>query len=354
MKIIIKNEERGIKLIAAVYKGPGILDLEEVKTPEIESADDILIRVKCSVICGTDIKTFRRGHHAFIPPVILGHEFSGEVVAIGDDVKTCKIGDQVTVPPFINCGDCFYCQKGLFELCKNRTLLSNGSFAEYIKISQAYAEAGLVKLPADINLEEAALAEPLACVINAVEDCDLSLGDNVLVIGAGPMGLLNVLVSQLKGAGHVIVSEPVAERRKAAQQLGTLAVDPTTQDLSSIVQETTKGKGVDILIIAIANTKVVESVLSLVRPGGKVMLFGGFPGSSTLTLDPNLIHYRQVALLGSSGFTTRQFKQAADLIMQRRINVGQLITHRFPLLEIKQAFDLAINHGGLKICIACD
>lgn len=341
-------------MIAAVYRGPGLMEIEEVKTPEIEDPEDILIRIKCSLICGTDIKTFRRGHHAFIPPVILGHEFAGEVVATGEKVKVCTAGDLVTLPPFLNCGDCYICQRGLFELCPNRTLLSNGSFAEYIKVSQPYAAAGMVKLPPDANLEEAALSEPLACVINAVEDCDICLGDNVLVVGAGPMGLLNVLVSQLKGAGRVIVSEPVAHRREIAEKLGALAVDPTKQDLNEVVREVTEGRGVDALIIAVANTVVAESVLSLARPGGRVMLFGGFPGSSTLTLDPNLIHYKQVALLGSSGFTTRQFKQAAEIIMQKKINIGQMITHRFPLSEIKKAFALAMECEGLKICITCD
>src|SRR5690554_6884048 len=156
------------------------MEIEEVKTPEIENPEDILIRIKRSLICGTDIKTFRRGHHAFIPPVILGHEFAGEVVATGEKVKVCTAGDQVTLPPFLNCGDCYSCQRGLFELCPNRTLLSNGSFAEYIKVSQPYAAAGMVKLAPDANLEEAALSEPLACVINAVEDCDICLGENVL------------------------------------------------------------------------------------------------------------------------------------------------------------------------------
>lgn len=340
-------------MIAAVYKGPGIMDIEEVKTPEVEDPEDILIQVKFSLICGTDIKTFCRGHHAFTPPVILGHEFAGEVVATGEKVKVCAPGDLVTLPPFINCGNCFYCQKGLFELCPNRILLSNGSFAEYIKVSQSYAAAGLVKLPPDAKLEEAAMTEPLACVINAIEDCDLCLGDNVLIVGAGPMGLLNVLVAQMKGAGQIVVSEPVAYRRAIAGQLGALTVNPTEQDLAAVVQETTEGKGFDVLIIAVASTKVTEAVLNFARPGGRIMLFGGFPSSSTLTLDPNLIHYGQVALLGSSGFTTGQFKQAADIIIRKKIDVGQLITHRFPLLDIKKAFTLALEQQGLKVCIAC-
>lgn len=340
-------------MIAAVYRGPGMMDIEEVETPRIEDPEDILIRIKYSLICGTDIKTFRRGHHAFIPPVILGHEFSGEVAEVGDKVEILTPGDLVTLPPFLNCGNCFYCQKGLFELCSNRHLLSNGSFAEYIKVSQPYAAAGLVKLPRGVNLEEAAMAEPLACVINAIEDCDIQLGDTVLVVGAGPMGLLNILVSQLKGAGQVIASEPVAYRREIARQLGALVVDPAKENLTEVVYKATRGRGVEALVIAIASTEIAESVLDLSRPGGKVMLFGGFPGSATLTLDPNLIHYRQIALIGSSGFTTRQFKQASSIILNRKINVGQLITHRFPLLEIKKAFAHAMECEGLKVCLIC-
>ncbi|MDI3547805.1 MAG: L-iditol 2-dehydrogenase [Halanaerobiales bacterium] len=337
---------------AAVYRGPGKLKIEEVKAPIIEKDDEILVKVKVSAICGTDIKTYLHGHHAFKPPVILGHEFAGEVVEVGKDVEICDVGDNVTVAPFINCGRCLFCRKGVPELCEKRYFPSNGSFAEFVKISQSYAELGIAAIPEDIDLQEAALTEPLACVINAIDDCKIQLSDKVMIIGAGPMGLLNLMVAQLRGASQIIVSELVAERRKVASDLGATVIDPTKDDLSSFISELTDGAGVDELIIAVANTETAESVLNFVRPGGKIMFFGGFPSSSSLTLDPNLMHYRQVSLLGSSGFTPQQFKQAAELINHGKINVSKLITHSFPLQEIKDAFDLSIAHQGLKIVVS--
>jgi len=208
-----------------------------------------------------------------------------------------------------------------------------------------------VKIPKNVDLEEAALTEPLACVINGIEDCNINLGDKVLIVGSGPMGILNLIVAQLRGASQIIVSEPIKERRKVASQLGAMVVNPTEDDLSSYISKITEGKGVDKLIVAIGNAKIAESVLNLVRLGGRIMFFGGFPKSSSLTLNPNLIHYRQVSLWGSSGFTPQQFKQAAELIKERKVNLQKLITHHFPLSEIKKAFDLAISHQGLKIFI---
>lgn len=336
---------------AAVYRGPGKLKLEELPTPVIRKEDEILIKVKVSFICGTDIKTFLRGHPQIKPPAVLGHEFAGEVIEIGNKVNICKVGDIVSVAPFVNCGECFYCKNGIFELCKNRSYPSNGSFAEYIKISQSFGLKGLVKFPRKVNLEEAALTEPLACVVNAMEDCDISLGDKVLIMAAGPMGLLNLMVAQLKGAAQIIVSEPVEERGKVAIQLGAEVVDPIKNDLNAYISQLTEGRGVDKVIVALGDVKIAETALSLVRPGGKVMFFGGFPISSSLTLDPNLIHYNQISLWGSSGFTPQQFRQAADLIKYKKINLKPLISHYFSIFEIKKAFDLSVACQGLKIAI---
>jgi len=341
-------------LKAAVYRGPGKLKLEDIANPIIEKDDEILIRVKISIICGTDIKTYLRGHPQIKPPTVLGHEFAGEVIEIGNKVNICKIGDKVAIAPFVNCGECFFCQKGLFELCKNRSFPSNGSFTEYVKISQSFGLKGLVKFPENIDLEEAALTEPLACVVNSIENCDIGLGDKVLIVGAGPMGLLNLLIVQLKGASQIIISETMEERREIASKLGALTVNPLKNNLSSFVHQYTEGRGADEVIVAVGNSKIAEAVIGLARPGGRVILFGGFPGSSSLTFDPNLVHYDQISIIGGSGFSPQQFKQAAELIKHCKINLKQIITHRFTLNEIGKAFDLSIAQKGLKIAIISD
>lgn len=337
----------------AVYYGPGRIELEDWPIPEVGD-DGILIKTKASMVCGTDVKTYLRGHPMFKPPTVLGHEFSGEVVAVGSGVLLASPGDRVTAAPFINDGSCFYCKKGLGELCTSRRLLSNGAFSDYIRIDEEYAKRGLVQLANDTSWEEGALTEPLACVVNALADLSIGDGDTVAVIGAGPMGILNAMVSRSVSGARVIQIETDPLRRGIASSLGFETVDPAVCDPIDAVRSLTDGRGADHVILAAGSVAAIPGALALARPGGKVMLFGGLPQGQMASIDPNLIHYKQIAVYGSSGFTPDDFARAGELINGKSFDLTGLISHRFVLEEITQALDVASKPESIKVEIRFD
>lgn len=298
------------------------------------------------------MKTFKRGHPLFKPPTVLGHEFAGEVVTVGSKVSAVKPGDRVTVAPFISDGSCFYCDRGLGELCPSKSYLSNGSFSEYIKIDDEYAKRGLVKLLPDVSWEAGAMTEPLACVVNAMLDLHLADGDTVAVVGAGPMGLLNALVARSMAETHVVVVEMDPGRRSNVSSLGFEAIDPHSQNSSQAIRDITEGLGADKVILAAGSVNAVADAMALARPGAEVMLFGGFPQSEAASIDPNLIHYKQVKLLGSSGFTPENFMYAGELINSHAFDIAGVITHKFCLDDICKALDVASSVESLKVEIS--
>lgn len=335
----------------AVYYGPGKMEIEDWPIPDVGDYD-ILIKTKVSLVCGTDVKTFKRGHPLFKPPTVLGHEFSGEVVAVGPKVSAAKPGDRVAVAPFISDGSCFYCDRGLGELCLSKSYLSNGSFSEYIKIDDEYATRGLVKLLPDVSWEAGAMIEPLACVVNAMLDLHLADGDTVAVVGAGPMGLLNALVARSMAKTQVVEVEMDLGRRSNASSLGFETIDPCADNPSQAIQDMTEGRGADKVILAAGSVKAVADAMALARPGGEVMLFGGFSQSETASIDPNLIHYKQVKLLGSSGFTPENFMYAGELVNNHVFDIAEVITHKFCLDDICKALDVASRTESLKVEIS--
>jgi len=334
----------------AVYHGPGKIELEDWPVPEAGS-DGIVVKVKVSMVCGTDVKTFKRGHPMFKPPTVPGHEFSGEVVAVGESVSSVSVGDRVTVAPFINDSVCFYCKSGVAELCTSRRLLSNGSFSEFIRLDEDYAKHGLVKLGPDVSWEDGALTEPLACALNAIEDMSIQPGDTVAVVGAGPMGLLNALIAKDLCGARVVIVEVDAQRRSRADSFGFETVDPAERNPVEAVRSMTGGRGVDQVILAAGAVAAVPEAMELSRPGGRVMLFGGFPQGQTVAIDPNLIHYKQVTLLGGSGFAPEHFFRAGELINSRAFNLSQMVSHRFPLDHIVEALGVAATPESVKVAI---
>ncbi|OPZ65501.1 MAG: Sorbitol dehydrogenase [Firmicutes bacterium ADurb.Bin506] len=337
----------------AVYYGPGKMEIEEWPVPEV-GTDGILIKTRASMVCGTDVKTYARGHHMFKPPCVLGHEFSGEVVAVGPKVRAAQVGDRITAAPFINCGKCFYCRAGVAELCTSRRVLSNGSFSEYIRIDEEYAASGLIKLAPDTTWEEAALTEPLACVINAIDDMNITAGDTVAVVGAGPMGLLNAMVARYVQHGRVVVFETDELRRARVASLGFETADPAAGDAVAAVRALTDGRGADQVILAAGAVSAVPLAMSLARPGGRVMLFGGFPQGQTASFDPNLIHYKQVTVVGGSGFAPEHFTRAGEMINSHAFELSRLVSHKFTLDEIVDALAVAATPESIKVEIVFD
>ncbi|MFB2553682.1 alcohol dehydrogenase catalytic domain-containing protein [Ensifer soli] len=339
---------------AGLLKAPNDLAFETVADPEIAEGD-VLIRVRAATICGTDIRIFRGRKTAGIRyPSILGHEFAGEIVEPGRSGFQC--GEAVCVCPAIPCGNCDYCKRGYENICRNLIAIGyevDGAFAEYIRIPAIAAEKqNIFKIPDSVGWEKAALVEPLSCVLNGQEKIGVGVGDTVVILGSGPIGLLHVKLARLSGALRIIVSEPSASRREAAIAAGAdIVVDPVNEDLQAIVRGVTKGLGADKLIVAIGVTKLANDALSLVRHRGKVSLFAGFSATDTAVMDVNLIHYNELVVTGSFGLDRRQFETSLNLIASGLIEVDSMLTHRFELKDIGEALATAERGAAVKVAV---
>jgi L-iditol 2-dehydrogenase len=290
---------------------------------------------------------------------VLGHEIAGEVVALGegaDEFTDVRVGRRVAVPPGIPCLACRFCNTGHENLCKRRKGLGyfyDGGFAEYMLVPAVAVRHGLLyPIPDSLSDAEAAIAEPLACVVNGQHKSQVTLGDIVVIAGAGPIGLMHLQLSRLAGARKLIVSEPSAERRLLAGELGaTRTVDPTNENLPEIVAQETDGDGADVVVAAIGVPRLVNQLLEITRPGGRVNLFAGFSGEGEATISANLIHYGELVVTGTSACTRDDFRQALHLLSSGQFKAGPLVTHHFPLSQIEDAFETTRSGAGLRVVV---
>lgn len=342
-------------MLAAILYGPNRLELTEIERPAIGD-DEILARVLAAAICGTDFRIVSgkktRGIHY---PSIIGHELSGEVVEVGKKVLEFKPGDRIGIAPIVPCRKCLYCRIGLENVCANRQAIGyefDGGFAEYVRIPAVALESGnVVHLPDSIDFEEAAILEPFACCINGQKKANVSAGDTVLVIGAGPIGLMHLMLAKARGARKVVSSELFEGRRRLAAKLGAdRVVDPAVESLIDVAKKETE-MGFDVAIMAVGVKDLVSDVLKTVRKGGRVSLFAGFPEGDTSVIDPNVIHYNEIIVTGASSSTRQNFIEAMQMVEYGMVNLKQLISHRFSLREINKAFDVAKSAEGVKILI---
>lgn len=337
---------------AAVYQGPGRLEVIGVKRPEAGPGEALLQVVYCGV-CGTDVKTFVRGHHMFPPPCVLGHEVVGRIVELRDAGPGVKVreGDLVAVAPYVPCYSCDMCRRGRHELCGAKGWI-DGGFAEYLTIPATVLERGTFAVPGGMDPKAASLSEPLACCINAVTDTPVRLGDTSLVLGAGVMGLLMLEACKAAGAARVLVSEPDPARRAEAERRGTLTVDPSATNLGDWVAGITGEAGPDQVFVCAGAADAATQGIALAGKGGSVNVFGGLPGGTMLNVDARRIHYDEVVLTGSFGFTPEHFRTALELMASGKADAASIITHVFTLDEAARAFDTACSGHVLKVLIA--
>lgn len=340
---------------AAILRAPNQIVLEKTDSPAAKPGD-LTIRMRAATICGTDIRIFRgRKTIGVRYPSILGHEFSGEIVDTGGR-SGFSVGDRVGLCPAIPCGQCHRCKRGAENLCEagmNFGYELDGGFAEFIRIPSKAIDSGNVrKLPEHMTYAEAALIEPLSCVLNGQERVGVGFGDVVVILGAGPIGLLHVLLAKLRGAMKVIVSDPNEPRRAAAMRYGAdVAVDPNAQDLIAQIRAETDGRGADVAIGAIGVPALARQATELVAHGGRISLFAGYTKGATAEMDVNAIHYNEITVTGAFGLTRRHFDDAFDMVANGRLNVAPLITHRFALDETLHAFDVAESGLAIKVAI---
>lgn len=344
---------------AAVFLAPNEMELRDIHRPE-PGPGEVVVKVGSCAVCGTDLRIFAGGKtRGVFPPRVLGHEIAGEVVSLGKgaaEFTPVKPGDHVATVPGMPCLACRFCNTGHENLCKRRSALGysyDGGFAEYMVVPARGVQIGaIVPVPKHLSDAEASLAEPLACVVNGQRKSKVQLGDVVLIIGAGPIGLMHLALARIAGARKVLVSEPNAARRLLAGELGaTRTIDPTAEKLAEAVLNETNGDGADVVCAAIGVPQIVNELLAVARPGGRVNLFAGYSGTGHTTIEANLIHYGELIVTGTSGCTREDFRHAMYLLESGQLNIKPLITHRFPLDQIEQAFSTTRTGAGLRVVV---
>lgn len=341
---------------AAVFDGAGILEVREVETPEV-GAGEVLIEVGANTICGTDLRILRGEKTAGItPPAIIGHEVAGHVVEVGKGVAGFEVGVPVAITPMIPCGGCFYCRRGMENVCENVRAVGYeipGGLGEYMKVPADAIEAGcLFAVREDIPSEKLALTEPLSCCVYGQKRTPVEIGDVVVIIGAGAIGLFHLQLALLAGAGTVIVSQRSESRRKLASEFGAhVVVDPESENLSEVVAEHTESRGADVVILCIGIPELVNDAFGLARKGGRVNLFAGLADRGWSEVEANLVHYNELQITGQTGTRRAEFETALDLIVSGKIQTEKMLTHRFPLSEAPKAIETAASGEGIKIAV---
>jgi L-iditol 2-dehydrogenase len=317
----------------------------------------VKIKVDAASICGTDVRTYRHGKFNVIPPQILGHEVSGTVVETLDTVSQFSVGDRVSLAAVVPCGECYYCSRGIQNRCLNWTAIGYehpGGLAEFMAIPRRLVEyEGVNRIQGDLPAEAACLCEPLACVINGQELSRVSLGDSVLIIGSGPIGLFHIQVAKVMGATNVMLAEINPTRLEMAREFGAdVTIDSAHEDLEGRVMEETNGLGADVVIVAAPSGKAQESALKLAARRGRINFFGGLPkGNPNITVDSNLVHYRELFLHGSADSTPRHNQIALQLVQSGRIDARKWVTHRLPLDSLVEGIGIVERGEGLKVVI---
>ena len=341
---------------AAVYYGPGDIRLEDYAEPA-PTTENLIVKVRCCGLCGTDLKLATIGYLRCHPPRIIGHEMAGEVVHVGTQVQGFALGDRITLATTVSCGQCAYCALGLGNLCTDAKPISydyDGAMSEYLAVPPLALSGGnVVKLPDNVPDEAAALSEPLSCVINAQMLCGVKHGDKVLIVGGGPLGALHCEVAKAFGAQDVMVVGRGEPRLSLLRKLkGATVIDGATEDVAAIVKSRTGGLGAEVVIVCAPARQPHESATNFVRKGGVISFFASLPnGASMITLDSRAIHYGELRVIGASDSRPEHVKQAVEFLAQAKIDVGSVITHRLPLEEIHTGFALMKERKSLKILL---
>lgn len=343
-----------MKMKAVRYYAPNDIRYEEVKIPELNEGE-ILVKVEAALTCGTDVKTFRRGHPVLIKkvPSGFGHEFSGIVEKIDETVTNVKIGDRVVCANSAPCGECFYCRREEYELCENLDLL-NGAYAQYIVVPKRIVEKNTLILPDDLDFPRATFCEPLSNVIHGIAKTPIKKGDVVGVMGIGPIGLMFAKLAKLKGAKVIALGRnplklKLAEEFADADVVIDLKKYPDPADI--IIANTNEKRGLDVAIECVGLPEMWEKMFSLVRKGGYVHFFGGCASGSTVNLDTRRLHYDEVKIISSFHHTPKYFREALDLIASGELDVEKLITHRMDMKYAKKAIEMHRDGEAIKILL---
>ena len=328
---------------ACVFHGPGDVRVEERQRPR-PGRGEMLLEMRATGICYSDIRVYK-GEKKARAGVIPGHEPVGVIAALGEGVDGFRTGQEVAVCPILACGACFFCRRGYRNRCPQRTTLGyddDGGLAEYMLVPAALIRLGHVfPLPAGLTPSRATLTEPMACVLNSLETCRLAAGGSLVVVGAGPMGLLHVMLARQLGVATIIVAELMDERLAHARRWGAdLCLNPERDDVTSQVLAATDGLGADAVVVSTGSSQAAVGSLALARGQGVVSLFGGFPPNTNIPLDVNAIHYGEIVLTGSQNATSDQYRRALQLLT-RLPQAEEINTHPFKISTARRHILLA-------------
>jgi L-iditol 2-dehydrogenase len=340
-------------MMAAVLYGKEHLQVEPVAVPIINRGD-ILVRVKVALTCGTDVKVFSRGYHArmIVPPAVFGHELAGDIVAVGEDVTKFSVGQRVVAANSAPCDRCFFCRRGLQNLCED-LLFNNGAYAEYIRIPARIVERNTYLIPGHVGYSDAALVEPLACVVRGFEETAPREGDTIAIIGLGSIGLMFAKLAKLYGCRVIAMGRRRTQLERAAA-LGVdelISVEGESNPVSTI-RGLTHGRGVDIAIEAVGKPQTWQWAVDMVRRGGTVNFFGGCPNDSKVSLDTALLHYSEITCKATFHHTPAYIQKALDLVCAGHIAASFFVNREEPLTNLLEVMRHLMSHNGhLKTAI---
>ena len=336
---------------AAVYLGPEKIELRNLPIPEPKEGE-LLVKVRAALTCGTDVKTYRRGHPKFPPPFVFGHEFGGDVVEVGRGVKNFRKGMRVTANIFAECGECFYCRHGQGNLCEN-LVYNFGAFAEYMMIPVPIARRTTFEIPGHVSYEEAALLEPLVTVVHGWHKAAIQPGERVAIIGAGgPISLLHLQLALRSGAGQVIAIGHSPARLEAAAKLGaTQVLNAKETDTVTAIRDLTDGYGADVVIECAGTKLALETAVDATRRGGRVLWFGGLPAGTNVEVEAARVHYGEIDLLNMHGGTAEEAREAFDLIVSKEVRGAPLLSGELPLEQVELALKRMIAGEVVKMII---
>ncbi len=341
------------QMMAAVLYGKEHLQVEPVPVPTLAEGD-ILVRVRVALTCGTDVKVFRRGYHArmIVPPAVFGHELAGDIVHVGKNVTRFGIGRRVVAANSAPCEVCYFCRRGQENLCED-LLFNNGAYAEYIRIPARIVERNTYEIPPDISYCDAALVEPLACVLRGLEETGIRSGDTLAIIGLGPIGLMFVRLAKLYDARVIAIGRRKTQLdRAAAAGADELISTEQIARPAEAVRRLTNGRGADIAIEAVGKPETWHWAVDMVRRGGTVNFFGGCPNESKVSLDTSLLHYSEITCKASFHHTPHHIRKALDIIYNGDIRASDFVNREEPLANLLEVMRHLMSHNGhLKTAI---
>jgi len=336
------------KMTAAVLYGKEDVKIERVPIPRVGDGE-VLVKVQVALTCGTDLKVYQRGYHArmIVPPALFGHELAGVIEEVGPGVRGFKKGMRVVALNSAPCQMCFYCSKHQANLCED-LLFNNGAYAEYIRIPRRIVEINMLAIPPDVSYEEAAMVEPLACVLRGLHETGVEIGDTVTVVGGGPIGLMFVQVAKAVGCNVISVVKQDGQVQ-AAKHMGAHEVVQITKvkdPVEAVRRLSPEARGSDVVVEAVGRPEAWEMAIDMVRKGGTVNFFGGCAAGTKVQLDTNRLHYSEVTLKATFHHTPETVRRAFALIAEKKIRSTDYITGEAPLSRLQQVFHHMLNRNG--------